>query len=90
MMEDSERLKKILRDHNSEFCPNCGHEIGFGDIAWNGISTFDGTPCSYFLIQCINCQTEIAWINSWYPIDDSGGEDLEELLHVLESDWERK
>jgi hypothetical protein len=89
-MKNLERLKKILREHNSEFCPKCGHEIGFGDIAWNEGSTSEGTPTSWFHIQCINCQKEIAWFSSWYPHDVNDEEDLELLLRVLEEDWKQE
>lgn len=85
-MSDVERLKKILREHDAEVCPNCGHEIGFGDLAWNEARSEAGTPYTVIEIQCINCQTEIVQIMSWFPTADYP----EELLNILETDWKRK
>lgn len=81
-MTEKERLKKILREHNTEFC-TCGHEIGFGDIAWNNGMTEDGTDNCSVEIQCVNCSREIAYFFSWYP----GITNTDELLGVLEEDW---
>lgn len=77
-----ERLKTVLRAHDTELC-ECGHEIGFGDIAWNNGCTEYGTGYSSVEIQCVGCDREIAHIDSWYPEI----EDKEDLLHVLERDW---
>lgn len=76
------RLKAVLRAHDAEFC-ECGHEIGFGDIAWNNGCTEYGTGYSTVEIQCEGCQREIAHIDSWYPEIC----DQDELLGVLERDW---
>jgi hypothetical protein len=77
-----ERLKTVLRAHDAEFCA-CGHEIGFGDIAWNNGSTEYGTGYCSVEIQCEGCQREIAHIDSWYPEIY----ERDELLYVLETDW---
>lgn len=76
-------LKQILADHNATACPECGQEIGWGDIAWNNGSTEYGTGYSTVEIQCNTCQHEIAHIDSWYPEISSN----DELLYVLHNDW---
>ena len=79
---DSLKLKGILREHDAEFCKN-GHEIGWGDIAWNDASTEAGTGYCTVQIECSVCQSEIVHIDSWYPWID----DAHDILHVLERDW---
>lgn len=78
-----EALKEILRQHDAEFCSSCGHEIGFGDIAWNNGNTEYGTGYSMIEIQCVGCDHEIAHVESWYPLI----EEQSELVYVLGKDW---
>lgn len=87
----NERLKKVLIDHNAEFC-DCGHEISFGDIAWNEGQTEAGTPTSWIHIQCQACQTEMAWVSSWTWFDEelTDNERLDRVVSILEQDWFRK
>lgn len=75
-------LKEILIKHNAEFC-KCGHEIGWGDIAWNQAVTEYGTEHGYVEIQCLACQEEITEFHTWYPFI----EDQEDVIHVLKNDW---
>lgn len=79
------RLKNILREHNAEFC-TCGNEIGFGDIAWNEGNTSEGTPTSWVQIECVNCQREVAWVNSWTLFSEED-EEHNTVLRILEQDW---
>jgi len=81
-MTDDERLADVLAQHTASAC-NCGHAIGWGDIAWNNSSTEAGTDCCTVEIQCEACQREIAHFFSWYPHI----EDNTDLVHVLETDW---
>jgi hypothetical protein len=83
-MTDDEELARILAEHKTTACPSCGHEIGFGDIAWNNGDTESGTPYSYVDIQCAVCQGPIAQIHSWWPeITDN-----DDLLRALgEGEW---
>lgn len=86
-----EKLKNILREHGAESC-SCGHELGFGDIAWNEGQTEAGTPASWIQIQCLVCQRENAWIHSWTWFDEelSYEERTEKILSILEKDWRQK
>lgn len=78
----AKRLRNILQEHDADVC-ECGHYIGFGDIAWNNGCTEYGTGYSTVEIQCVGCDREIAHIDSWYPSID----DRDDLLGVLERDW---
>lgn len=79
------RLHSILDKHDARYCPECNHEIGFGDIAWNNASTEAGTPYTWIYIHCAVCNTEIHRIMSWYPEIMSYEKDI--LLDVIEEDW---
>lgn len=76
------QLKRILREHGAEFC-TCGHEIGFGDIAWSNGNTEYGTGYSSVFVHCQQCEAELAYVQSWYP----GIDNLGEVLYVLDKDW---
>lgn len=89
MVTELDRLKKILRQHNTEFCTSCRHEIGFGDIAWNEGQTEAGTPTSWIQIQCLSCQKEIAWISSWTWFNEDEDRQVETILGILEKDWKK-
>jgi len=79
---ETEQLQSILKKHDSLFC-KCGRKIDFGDIEWNDGNTEWGTPHSWVEIKCQACDTEIKNIKSWYP----GIDDINDLLDVIESDW---
>lgn len=90
-MTELEQLKTVLRNHDAEFC-TCGHEIGFGDIAWNEGCAEYGTPISWVQIQCLFCQKEIAWIYSWTLFNDYGTDEerMSIVLGILKEDWINK
>lgn len=76
------RLGAVLALHDTQKC-ECGHKVGWGDIAWNNACTEAGTGYSIVEIQCLSCQKEIAHIDSWRsPIEDK-----DDLLCVMEEDW---
>ena len=79
---ESQRLRDILLEHKSLFCGCCGHEIGFGDIAWNNGQTEYGTPYTMIEVQCEACQNEIAQISAWTEIESN-----DDLLDVLSDEW---
>lgn len=78
-----ERLQLLLAKHRTRRCKECGHRIGWGDIAWSNGSTEVGTGYCSVEIQCAVCNHEIVYFNSWYP----GIESRNELLYVLNNDW---
>lgn len=83
--EQDRELERILSEHNAKLCPECDHEIGWGDIAWNSGQTEAGTGHSSVEIQCVTCLHEIVYFHSWYSeIEDRG-----DLLHVMKNDWNR-
>lgn len=84
--QQNKELVRILLEHDARRCKECGHRIGWGDIAWNNGQTEAGTGHSSVEIQCSVCQTEIVYFHSWYPEI----EDREDLLYVMGKDWEKR
>ena len=73
-------LKRVLQKQGWDKCP-CGREIDRGDLEWNSASNESGTPYSSVYITCQACDTEIAYIQDWYP----DAEDLEDVCGILEN-----
>jgi hypothetical protein len=79
---EDERLERILSDHIAEYC-QCGHKLGWGDIAWNTATTEGGTDYSTIQIQCVVCDEEITYLATW-SIDINT---VEYLLDEIELNW---
>jgi hypothetical protein len=52
---EDERLERILSDHIAEYC-QCGHKLGWGDIAWNTATTEAGPTTARFRFSAL-CAT---------------------------------
>lgn len=78
-----ERFADLLDRHNARICPACGHEIGFGSLAWNNAATEAGTDYTTIEIICDVCQTEIKLLHSWEHASTT-----REVVGALEREWD--
>ncbi len=83
-MTEKELLKEficILERHNCTYC-SCGRKIDIGDLAWNTGYTDSGTEYSSIYIDCLKCDKELAYIQSW-----SGVSTLGDVIRALSTEW---
>ena len=77
------RFNQLMDENGVSHCPNCGHFITIGDMAWNSGNTEYGTGYSTVYVHCPDCLQEVVRVNSWYPDACSTAE----AIYILEEDW---
>ena len=77
-------LRDLLKEKGVSPCQSCGRVLDMGDIAWNNCCTEVGTGFCTIDVICLRCDTEAAYIESWYPYI----EDIDDILYVIKTDLE--